>query len=196
MFTGIVEGTGKVAKIAARETCHRMLIETDLDISDARLGESISVNGVCLTIVNLVPRGFEVDVALESLKITTLGKLRVGTVINLERALRITDRLGGHLVQGHVDAVGTVRKRETYPEGELWVIEFPERLRRYFVKKGSICVDGVSLTLNEVTENTFEIYLIPHTLAVTNLGEIKVGDGVNLEVDVLGKYIETLLANR
>lgn len=196
MFTGIVAETGTIAAIDPGTTSKRLIIKTALDLSDGKIGESISVNGCCLTVVEFTDKDIQVDVALESLKVTTLGELGVGAKVNLERALRLSDRLGGHWVQGHVDGVGRLLKRESHPEGELWQIEFPNDLRRYLVKKGSITVDGVSLTLNEVTDSHFEIFLIPHTLQVTNFAEKKLGERVNLEVDILGKYIETLLAER
>ncbi len=200
MFTGIVAGTGLIQSIEEQNSCHRVTLSTDLDLSDGSIGESIAVNGCCLTVVEFVEAGFKVDVAQESLNVTTLGQLQPGSEVNLERAMRLTDRLGGHWVQGHVDGIGSLLKREPASrqggpaaEGELWVIRFPAELRRYLVKKGSITVDGVSLTLNEVADDTFEIFLIPHTLEVTNLGARKPGDALNLEVDILGKYIETLL---
>ncbi len=196
MFTGIVAGTGKIESIEPRQASHRMSITTDLDLSDGKVGESIAINGCCLTVVSWVESGFEVDVAKESLKVTTLGELQLGSVVNLERAMRLSDRLGGHWVQGHVDGVGTLERREPESEGELWSIAYPEELGRYMVPKGSITMDGVSLTLNAVSPQAFEIFLIPHTLEVTNLGERQPGDHLNLEVDILGKYIETLMAKR
>lgn len=194
MFTGIVTATGEVSLMEPRESSQRLTIRTDLDLSDGKIGESISVSGCCLTVVEFVAGGFAVDVAKESLAVTTLGQLKIGDTVNLERAMRLSDRLGGHWVQGHVDAVGTLKQKEAYPEGELWTITFPQELRKYLVKKGSITVDGVSLTLNEVREASFEIFLIPHTLEATNFRDKDLESQVNLEVDILGKYIETLLA--
>jgi len=194
MFTGIIQATGRVQAIEAQASCHRLSIQTDLDLSDGQVGESIAVNGCCLTAVSFGAGGFQVDVALESLKITSLGELKIGDSVNLERALRLADRLGGHWVQGHVDGIGTLERREPAEQGELWAIAYPPDLGKYLIKKGSITVQGVSLTLNEVTPEYFEIFLIPHTLEVTTLGDLAVKTPLNLEVDILGKYIETLLA--
>jgi riboflavin synthase len=195
MFTGIVTATGTIAQIEPRESSHRLTIKTALDLSDAQLGESIAVNGCCLTVVALIDGGFSVDVAKESLAVTTLGQLEEGGTVNLERALRMSDRLGGHWVQGHVDGIGTLEKREPHSEGELWRVKFPAALAKYIVKKGSITVDGVSLTVNAVEPQVFEIFLIPHTLQMSTLGQRHAGDRLNLEVDILAKYIETLLAS-
>jgi riboflavin synthase len=192
MFTGIITATGSVASIAVNESCHRFRIETGLDLSDAQVGESIAVNGCCLTVVELVSKGFEVDVAKESLAVTTLGSFQEGETVNLERALRLSDRLGGHWVQGHVDGIGTLEAKEPADEGELWRISFPKGLRRYMVKKGSITIDGVSLTLNEVGDDFLEVFLIPHTLQETHFKGKALGASLNLEVDILAKYIESL----
>lgn len=192
MFTGIVTATGTIAQIEPCASSQRMTIKTNLDLRDGKLGESIAVNGCCLTVVALIDGGFSVDVAKESLAVTTLGQLEEGGTVNLERALRLSDRLGGHWVQGHVDGIGTLERREPHPEGELWRIKFPQALAKYIVKKGSITVDGVSLTVNEVGDDRFEIFLIPHTLAETNFAARQVGDSLNLEVDILAKYVEKL----
>lgn len=193
MFTGIVTALGKVTQIDVLESCHRLVIQTDLDLSDGQLGESIAVNGCCLTVVELLEQGFAVDVAHESLQVTTLGALKVGDPVNLERALRVSDRLGGHWVQGHVDAVGQVKGRTSFPQGELWVIAFPNEWARYLVPKGSITVNGVSLTVNSIVQETFELFLIPHTLQHTTFAFLNIGDAVNLEFDILGKYMERLM---
>ena len=196
MFTGIVTATGTIASIEPQASCHRVAIQTDLDLSDGKVGESIAINGCCLTAVALEGGGFQVDVAQESLQVTTLGALQVGDRVNLERALRLSDRLGGHWVQGHVDGIGSLKAREPAEEGELWRITYPPELRRYLVTKGSMTVDGVSLTLNRVDPEVFEIFLIPHTLQATNFADRQIGDALNLEIDILGKYIETLLKER
>lgn len=162
-------------------------------MSDVALGDSICVNGCCLTVVRLDDHGFDMDVSQETLDRTT--GFVVGAQVNLEKALRANDRLGGHLVTGHVDAVGEVMQIE--PVGDSWKMVFraPRELARYFARKGSACVNGVSLTVNEVGPDTFEVNLIPHTLAVTNLGTMTVGSTVNLEIDLIARYVERMLAN-
>lgn len=196
MFTGIIAGVGTILSIDQREHCHRVLIKTPLDLSDAKLGESIAVSGVCLTVVWHGPDQFAVDVAKESLQITTLGELKVGDLVNLERALKVSDRLGGHWVQGHVDGTGILLEKKPYPEGEALTIEFPAPLRKYCVKKGSLAIEGVSLTINEIQDNTLQVFLIPHTVKATNFHTKSVGSRLNLEVDILGKYIATWLEAR
>ena len=194
MFTGIVEELGTVRAIDVREGGARLEIAARTVLTDAELGSSIAVNGCCLTVVTLGEGAWSADAVTETLRRTTLGSLAPGDPVNLERPVRLADRLGGHIVQGHVDAVGTVRDR--CPEGDgsaRVVIEAPADVLRYMVHKGSITVDGVSLTVAEVGADWFAVAVIPHTLAVTTLGVRAPGDPVNLEVDVLAKYVERLL---
>ena len=194
MFTGIIEGVGRMAVSETRGGDARLTIEPgDLPFADVRLGESISVNGVCLTVVAFDARSFEADASNETLSLTTLGSLPVGAMLNLERAMRPTDRLGGHLVSGHVDGVGKVLGIEHDARAQRWRFAAPPALLRYIAKKGSICVDGVSLTVNEVDEAGFEVALIPHTVAHTAFAQTSVGDGVNLEIDLVARYVERLL---
>ena len=160
------------------------------------LGESIAVNGCCLTVVEFDADSFAVDASNETLALTTLGALAIGTPVNLERAMLPTDRLGGHLVSGHVDGVGQVRARWDDARAQRWSFAAPVPLRRYIAAKGSICVDGVSLTVNAIDGEGFEVALVPHTLAHTAFGETRVGDPVNLEVDLLARYVERLLATK
>ena len=197
MFTGIIEGIGTVRKIVRRRTSHRLTVRSPFSLARVKLGESIAVNGVCLTVVARRQRSFDVDVALESLRVTTLGELGQGSPVNLERALRLHDRLGGHLVLGHVDAFGTLTKIKKYSkgprsliEGQEWQITFPPRLKKYILTKGSIALDGVSLTVNAIKGSHFSIYLIPYTLKCTTLKGKKPKDRLNIEVDILGKYVE------
>ena len=185
MFTGIVEEQGRVARIDA----DFLRIEAEVVLRDATLGASIAVNGCCLTLVRSGPGWWEAEVTTETLNRTCLGRLVVGEPVNLERPVRLEDRLGGHLVQGHVDGVGTILA----PGPDLQV-EIPENLFRYVVEKGSITVDGISLTVVKPTENGFTASIIPHTLSVTSLGHKGVGSPVNIEVDVIAKYVERLLA--
>jgi riboflavin synthase len=194
MFTGIIEEMGSVTGIETRADGARLRIGAGALIEGARIGESIAVSGVCLTMVDLAPGEFAADLAAETLRRTTLGQLRSGDPVNLERPLRLDQRLGGHLVQGHVDGVGTVASITTEGDGIWMEIDAPSPLAPYIAEKGSIAVDGISLTVAGVSEGgRFAVALIPHTLAVTTLGRRAVGEGVNLEVDILAKYVERLL---
>jgi len=194
MFTGLVQGKGKL--VEKRPSGGGMVfgIEADFDLTDPDEGESIAINGVCLTAMRIQERRFLVDVSPETLSRTNLGKLAAGSVVNLERALRLADRLGGHLVSGHVDAVASIVERK--PEGDFVRFTFtvPAGFGRYIIEKGSICIDGISLTVNHCDDKTFSVAIIPHTLEVTTLGRRKQGDTVNIEVDLIGKYVEKLLA--
>lgn len=194
MFTGIIEGLGRLAALDKRGGDARLIIEVgSLPFDEVRLGESIAVNGVCLTVVAFDASQFEADASNETLSLTTLGALVPGAVLNLERAMRPTDRLGGHLVSGHVDGVGKVLDITPDARAQRWRFAAPQALLRYIAKKGSICVDGVSLTVNEVDGEGFEVALIPHTVAHTAFAHTTVGDAVNLEIDVLARYVERLL---
>ncbi|MEX2550723.1 MAG: riboflavin synthase [Nitriliruptoraceae bacterium] len=195
MFTGIVEELGHVAAIDVHESHARLHIRCSSVLDGAALGDSVSVDGTCLTMTTLPGDGFTADLMAETLRATALGDLEVGRPVNLERAMRVDARLGGHLVQGHVDGVGVITDREELPGTVFTTIDAPAEVARYLVPKGSITVSGVSLTVVDRTaEGTFRIGLIPHTLEVTTLGVLGVGDRVNLEVDVIAKYVEQLLA--
>ena len=193
MFTGIIQGTGK---LLAKRTAGGGLvfdIEADFVIDDPSEGESIACSGVCLTAYNIQGRRFSADVSPETLSRTKLGRLVVGDTVNLERALKLSDRLGGHLVSGHVDCLAEVRSRE--PLGDYTIFNFavPDEQSRYIIEKGSITIDGISLTVNSCAPGVFSVSIIPHSLKVTTLGQLKPGHVVNIEVDVIGKYIESLL---
>jgi riboflavin synthase len=193
MFTGIVQILGTVVRLEARGGDTRLVIDTGSGyLDDVALGDSISVGGVCLTAVELDGAHFASDVSVETLRVTTLGALREGDRVNLEKALRFSDRLGGHLVSGHVDGVGRVVSVEPAARSQRWVFEAPVSIARYIAVKGSICVDGVSLTVNEVDGRRFAVNLIPHTLEVTTFRHRVVDDAVNLEVDVVARYVERL----
>lgn len=186
MFTGIVQATGKILRLDPLEIdC------PGLDRHDVAIGDSVCVQGVCLTVTGLTPSGFTADVSAETRRVTT-GLERAGAMVNLEKALALGDRLGGHLVSGHIDGIGEV---SSFAEGVLR-IRAPRELARYVARKGSICVDGVSLTVNRVDGDTFEVFLIPHTVAITTLGRLGPGSKVNLEVDLVARYLERLLADR
>jgi len=193
VFTGIVEELGSV--VAVKDLGDAALVELSAQLvtTDAKHGDSIAVNGVCLTVVDVAEGSFTADVMKETLDRSALGALAPGDPVNLERAATLGSRLGGHLVQGHVDGVGTLLSREAAEQWEVLTIGLPERLSRYLVEKGSITVDGVSLTVVSAGTDRFTVSLIPTTLRLTTLGAKRVGDPVNLEVDVLAKYVERLL---
>jgi riboflavin synthase len=192
MFTGIVDELGHVVALAPDGDSIRMVLRGPLVVSDARHGDSIAVNGCCLTVTEHDDTTFAVDVMAETLDKTSIGQLRPGSAVNLERALPATGRLGGHIVQGHVDGTGTILERRHGHHCETVRIGLPRRLARYVAEKGSITVDGVSLTVVEVADDWFTVSLIPTTLAETTLGAAPVGSIVNLEVDVIAKYVERL----
>ncbi|MBK1617975.1 riboflavin synthase [Lamprobacter modestohalophilus] len=194
MFTGIIEAIGRVEALEDRGGDQRIRVDAGaLDLSQVSLGDSIAVNGVCLTAVELTARGFAADVSRESLSLTTLGKLSAGARVNLEQALRLSTPLGGHLVSGHVDGVGTLL--EVREDARSWRLQIhaPGELARYIAVKGSICIDGTSLTINKVKGAVFELNIVPHTLSATIIGEYRVGTQVNLEVDLIARYLERLL---
>jgi riboflavin synthase len=196
MFTGIIKAKGSIGAIEKRggDVCLRVTAR-ELPWADYAVGDSISVNGVCLTAVRLHDDGFDTDVSVETLDVTTLKNLAVGDLVNLEPALRVGDALGGHLVSGHVDGIGRLLARADDARSIRMSFEVPDELARYVAKKGSICVDGVSLTINEVSGNTFGLNIIPHTAEVTTMGSYKIGTAVNIEVDLLARYIERMLGN-
>ena len=197
MFTGLIAGVGRLAAREMRGGDARILVEAGtLPFDDVHLGESIAVNGCCLTVVAFDATGFAVDASNETLALTTLGRLAIGAPVNLERAMLPTDRLGGHLVSGHVDGLGIAVKRWDDARAERWRFEAPMALLRYVAHKGSVCVDGVSLTVNAVDDTGFEVALIPHTVAHPAFHALREGDAVNLEVDLLARYVERLLASK
>jgi riboflavin synthase len=195
MFTGLIEAVGTLGAAEARGGDLRLRVDcAPLPGEPLALGESIAVSGVCLTVVAHDARGFAVDVSNETLALTTLGALRPGARVNLERALLPTTRLGGHLVAGHVDGLGRLESIAPDARSQRWRIAAPAALLRYVAGKGSICVDGVSLTVNAVDAEGFEVNLIPHTVAHTSFSQSRVGDALNLEVDLLARYVERLQA--
>jgi riboflavin synthase len=194
MFTGIIVATGRVTSLTEKGGDLEMVIDAaGLDLARIAVGDSVSVQGVCLTVTRLEGARFHADVSRETMDKTTLGSLGSGSRVNLEPSLRAGDALGGHWVSGHVDAVGKLRT--LVQDARSWRLEFelPASLMRYVAPKGSICVNGVSLTVNKVDGRRFDVNIIPHTLKVTTLGELKIDDGVNIEIDVIARYLERLL---
>ena len=194
MFTGIIEAVGTVTGLEKRGGDVRLAIDGgEFDLSSAVIGDSIAVNGCCLTVIQLDERVFSADVSRESLGLTTLGALERGSRVNLERALTLAKPLGGHLVTGHVDGIGTVESRTDDGRSVRFRLRAPEALARYLARKGSICVDGVSLTVNEVDGATFGVNIVPHTMEATVFGAYRQGASVNLEVDIVARYLERLV---
>jgi riboflavin synthase len=196
MFTGIVEEMGAVTSMERTLAGTRLTILASTVLGDLKVGDSISINGTCLTVVSKGDHSFVVDVSPETLSVTTLGRLTGGAPVNLERAMKLNERIGGHLVAGHVDGVGRIRSRHQEGNAIMFVIEAPQEVLQYCVHKGSITVDGISLTINEVADHSFTVAVIPHTASVTTLGVKQVDDHVNLESDLIGKYVERLLQQR
>lgn len=197
MFTGIIEAIGKIKLIEDIDSDKRFVITSDsLDLSDVRTGDSISVNGVCLTVVDLQEKGFSTDVSVETLSCTTFNELVAGDKLNLEKALQLSSRLSGHMVSGHVDGKGIIQKKLADARSERFEINYPAELGKYICKKGSICIDGVSLTVNEVEPSYFSVNIIPHTNDETIFSEYTEGRQVNLEVDIVARYMESLMTDK
>lgn len=196
MFTGIIEELGKIASVDHGTDGARIVVSASIVTSDISNGDSIAVNGVCLTALDVTKDSFSADVSPETLQRTTINDLRTGSPVNLERAMLPTARLGGHIVQGHVDGRGYFLSAE--PQGDFWTVKigFPPELARYFVHKGSVAVEGISLTIAALNDDNFDIAVIPKTWKMTNLSSLKPGDAVNLETDVIAKYVERMLEFR
>jgi riboflavin synthase len=194
MFTGIIETVGKIRELTAQGGDLRVVVGSGgLDMSAVALGDSIAVNGVCLTAVAFDSNSFTADVSSETVACTTVANFTVGTPVNLEMAMLPTTRLGGHLVSGHVDGVGEIKRRWSDGRSERFRIQAPDSLAKYIAAKGSVCVDGISLTVNAVEGNEFELNIVPHTLGATTMGGYQAGQAVNLEVDIIARYLERLL---
>lgn len=194
MFTGIIAALGKVVTVKAQGGDVRLEVASQkLKLNDVKLGDSIAVNGVCLTVVSMQSDCVYFDVSRETLDRTSIGIAKIGSEINLEKALAVGDRLGGHFVSGHVDGMGECIKRETSARSIIFQFRVPSNLERYIAEKGSICIDGVSLTVNEVSQDIFEVNVIPHTLEETIIKDYRVGTRVNLEVDLIARYLERLI---
>lgn len=196
MFTGIIEAIGSIVLIERIDSDKRFVFNTEsLDLSDVKPGDSISVNGVCLSVVELQVTGFSADVSVETLSCTTFNEFETGEKVNFEKALLLSSRLSGHMVNGHVDGKGIIQKKTADARSERFEIKFPAELGKYICKKGSICVDGVSLTINEVDEATFSVNIIPHTNEETIFSNYVEGKQVNLEVDIVARYMESLISH-
>ncbi|MEC9005657.1 MAG: riboflavin synthase [Nitrospirota bacterium] len=195
MFSGIVEEMGVVKTFDRDFGEARLSILSETILGDLKVGESVSVSGVCLTTVEVHERDFVVDVSMETLNVTSIGSLAAGAAVNLERAMKLNERIGGHLVSGHVDGIGTLQDRQQEGNSIILTFNMPESILRYCIQKGSITIDGVSLTINQVSEKSLAVAIIPHTAEVTTLGLKQPGDFVNLEADQIGKYVERLMQN-
>lgn len=190
MFTGIIEGLGTIIEIRPAGRGKRLTFDADFVLDQTKIGDSISVSGVCLTAVMIDGKRFQVDVSPETFARTTFLRAKIGDRVNLERALRLSGRIDGHLVSGHIDGIGTVKRKQNTGNAVIFTIGVPESLSRYMVKKGSVAVDGISLTINNCGRDSFDVSIIPHTAKLTTMGLSKVGDPVNIETDMIGKYVE------
>ena len=196
MFTGIIEGLGTISKITPAGQGKQFVVNADFVLDQTKIGDSIAVSGACLTVVMIEKDRFHVDVSPETLAKTTLGKAKVGHRVNLERALRLSDRIGGHLVAGHVDGLGSIRQKRRMGNSVVITIDVPESITRYMIKKGSVAVDGISLTINDFSRDRFEVSIIPHTAKMTTIDMSKIGDLVNIETDMIGKYVERFVLEK
>jgi riboflavin synthase len=190
MFTGIIEGLGTISGIRPAGKGKRLSVEADFTLDQTKIGDSIAVNGACLTVINIRAKQFAVDLSPETLATSTFDQARRGDRVNLERALRLSDRIDGHLVSGHVDGIGLIKTKEKQGNAILVTVTVPEALTRYMIHKGSVAIDGVSLTINACDTNSFKVSIIPHTADITTVGLKQRGDAVNIETDMIGKFVE------
>lgn len=196
MFTGIIETTGSILSIDQKDKDSRFVFDTgSMNLEDMKIGDSIAVNGTCLSIIEKTEHSFVADLSGETLNLTTFSNLKEGDLVNLEKAMMLSDRINGHMVSGHVDGIGKIVSQQDEGRSVKFEISFPASLKKYVSKKGSVTVDGVSLTVNDVNENVFSVNIIPHTLSETIFSEYTAGTGVNLEVDQIARYLEKLINN-
>lgn len=196
MFTGIIESFGTIRRIESKGEGKILAIGCDLDLTTTRIGDSIAVNGACLTAVSVEKHGFKVDMAPETVERTTFKHLTVGSGVNIERALKLSDRIDGHLVSGHIDGTGIISSIVRKSNALIFRIDIPPRLAEDIIEKGSVAVEGISLTVNRCTDKDFEVSIIPHTADITTIGHKKVGDEVNIETDMIGKYIKKIISKK
>ncbi|MBW1837927.1 MAG: riboflavin synthase [Deltaproteobacteria bacterium] len=196
MFTGIIEGLGSLSQIVKSDKGMRLTVDADFELDRTKIGDSIAVSGACLTMVKIGGKRFQADVSPETLEKTTFDKAKIGERVNLERALRLFDRIDGHLVTGHIDGIGMISSKRTAGNAVIITFETPPSLLHFMIKKGSVAVDGISLTINNCNKGSFEVSLIPHTASLTTLGFKKIGDAVNIETDMIGKYVEQFMTGR
>ena len=194
MFTGIIEGLGRITGVRPSGEARQFAIDADFSLEGTKTGDSISVSGACLTAVTISGRRFSADISPETLSRTTFGKAKIGDRVNLERALRLSDRLDGHLVSGHIDGIATIVQRQTKANAIIISMKASENICRYLIEKGSVAVDGISLTINRCGKNDFDVGIIPHTAGLTTIGFKQVGEQVNIETDMIGKYVERFLS--
>ncbi|MBC8199943.1 MAG: riboflavin synthase [Desulfobacterales bacterium] len=196
MFTGIIEGLGTITAIRPSNLGKRLLIDADFPLDQTKIGDSIAISGVCVTVIIIAGKRFEIDISPETIAKTTFDTAKIGDRVNLERALRLSDRIDGHLVSGHIDGIGTIKDKKRTGNAIIVVIDVPEFLSRYMITKGSVAVDGISLTINNRSRDCFDVSIIPHTAKLTTIGLKKAGDYVNIETDMIGKYIENFIAEK
>ena len=196
MFTGIIEGLGTIREIRSEGQGKRMTVEADFSLEKTKIGDSICVSGACLTVIMIDDKRFTVDVSPETLSKTTFGNVKVGNRVNLERALRLSDRIDGHLVSGHIDGIGTVLLKQNIGNAIIVSFKVPEFISHYMIQKGSVAVDGISLTINNFSLDRFDVSIIPHTAKLTTVGFKKAGDLVNIETDMIGKYVERFVGGK
>ncbi|MBU1342658.1 MAG: riboflavin synthase [Proteobacteria bacterium] len=193
MFTGIIESFGTIKRIESNGQGKVLHIQCDLDLSESKIGDSIAVNGACLTAIRLEKQSFKVDMAPETVERTTFKKLTAGSRVNIERALKLSDRIDGHLVSGHIDGTGTISSIKKNSNAVIITIDVPSKLASDMIEKGSVAIDGISLTINECSDKNFQVSIIPHTADITTIGLKQVGDKVNIETDMIGKYVKKIL---
>lgn len=196
MFTGIIEGFGTLRSIKPAGMGTRLTIDSDFDLDKTKIGDSIAINGACLTAVIIEGRRFEVDVAPETISLTTFSEARIGDRVNMERALRLSDRLDGHLVSGHIDGTGIIKGKKNLSNAVIVTIGVSQELSRYMIHKGSVAIDGISLTINKTDVDTIELSIIPHTAKLTTIGFKEPGARVNIETDIIGKYVEKFVTGK
>jgi riboflavin synthase len=196
MFTGIIEGFGIIKEMHPTGQGRRLTLEAEFDLDQTKIGDSISVSGACLTVVAIDGRRFKADLSPETLEKTTFGNAKIGDRVNLERSLRLSDRLDGHLVSGHIDGLGIIKEKKQAGNAIMITFGVSEPLSRYMIKKGSVAVDGISLTINNCDRSGFGVSIIPHTAKLTTMGFKRIGDSVNIEADMIGKYVERFLTQR